>query len=173
MRYEKMLNVMISPPSNATILDVGCGFAGLMSYINDKGLSLSYTGIDIAENMLAHAMKTFPEHNFITGDILSHDIEEQYDYVVCNGILTQKLNTSQSDMNHYMEDLVSEMFKICNIGIAFNVMTDRVNFRVDNLFYKSPEELFTYCLNNVTRHIKIDHAYPMYEYTMYLYKDGV
>lgn len=173
MRYQKMLNVIADPLIKATILDVGCGFAGLLSYLNEQKLSIDYTGIDVAQNMLSHSRAVFPRNQFIEADILAYQFDRTYDYVVCNGILTQKLTASQSSMTKYMEKLIKTMFQLCNIGIAFNVMSDRVNFKVDNLFYKSPEELIKFCLDNITRYIKIDHAYPMYEYTVYLYKEGV
>ena len=100
------------------------------------------------------------------------DANASFDYVVCNGILTQKLSSPPAQMKLYMEKLIEKMFQTCSIGIAFNVMTDRVNFQVDNLFYQNPEALLTHCLNNVTRRIRIDHSYPMYEYTVYLFKEG-
>ena len=173
MRYQKMLNVLVNPSNRASLLDVGCGFAGLLSYLNEQKLSIDYTGIEVAKNMLSYSREAFPHNQFIEADILSHQFNCKYDYVVCNGILTQKLTASQSSMTEYMEKLINTMFEVCNLGIAFNLMSDRVNFKVDNLFYKSPEELLTFCLDNLSRHIKIDHAYPMYEYTVYLYKEGV
>lgn len=173
MRYQQMLKVIVDATTKSSMLDVGCGFSGLLSYLKEQRLNIDYSGIDVAQNMLSHSRKTFPDNQFIEADILSHQFDCKYDYVVCNGILTQKLTASQSSMTAYMEKLIKTMFEICNIGIAFNIMTDRVNFKVDNLFYKSPEALIAFCLDNITRHIKIDHAYPMYEYTVYLYKEGV
>jgi SAM-dependent methyltransferase len=167
-----MLNVILASSILPTLLDVGCGYAGLLNYSSSKGFPIKYTGIDIAANMLNHARKEFPSHCFIEDDILTGDLKETYDYIVCNGILTQKLTASDADMEEFLKKLIDKMFALCKVGVAFNVMTDHVNFRVDNLFYKNPGDLLAHCLANVTRHIKIDHSYPMYEYTVYLYKEG-
>ena len=61
------------------------------------------------------------------------------------------------------------MFRICNRGIAFNIMTTKVNYFSNNLYYKSPIEALSFCLNEITTKVKLDHNY-LYEYTLYLYK---
>jgi len=30
-----------------------------------------------------------------------------------------------------------------------------------------------WCLNEITPHLKLDHSYPLYEYTMYMYRNAV
>lgn len=174
LRYEKMLAVMqdSEPTSTATMLDVGCGFGGLLSYARAKGLKLSYTGVDVAENMIQWASKEYPENQFFLGDVLEMDFVRKYTYVVCNGILTQKLNTPGLVMDEYAHRLIRRLFDLCLGGIAFNVMTTKVNHFANNLYYRNPAELLSWCMSEITRHVKIDHAYPLFEYTIYLYREG-
>jgi len=174
LRYAQMLKVIL-PDSNrnsetVSLLDIGCGYGGLYLYAKEKGLALNYTGIDVAENMISYAKGRFPDAEFICQNIFEFNPNDEFDYVVCNGILTQKLSASILDMDKFSNELISKMFKLCKKGIAFNVMTTKVNFMVNNLYYKNPVELFAYCLNEYTTKIKVDHAYPLYEYTIYLYK---
>lgn len=49
-------------------------------------------------------------------------------------------------------------------------MTTKVNYMVENQYYRNPVELFAYCLAEITNKVRIDHAYPLYEYTVYLYR---
>jgi SAM-dependent methyltransferase len=161
------------PPAAGTpsLLDVGCGYGGLLTHARAKGLALDYTGVDVSENMIRHAQETLPEATFFVGDILELAGQGDYDYVVCNGILTQKLTASIRDMNAFAQRLVEKMFALCRQGIAFNVMSSNVNFMADNLYYRSPIELLGWCYTAVTPHVRLDHAYPLYEYTVYLYRD--
>ena len=95
----------------------------------------------------------------------------QYDYVVCNGILTQKVSASTLTMNQFAQRLISRMFDICNNGVVFNVMSTYVNFQKDNLYYRNPAELMAWCMSEFTPHVRFDCAYDLwYEYTVYLYK---
>jgi len=59
LRYEKMLAVLQNkdPSDNPSLLDVGCGYGGLIQYGRKKGFKLQYTGIDVASNMISWARK--------------------------------------------------------------------------------------------------------------------
>lgn len=171
LRYEKMLAVLQDSSLNLpTLLDVGCGFGGLFHYANANGIDLRYTGIDVAENMIEWARKNFSKNQFYLGDVLEMEFDTQYSYVVCNGILTQKLNTPGLTMDEYAHKLIRRMYGLCLEGIAFNVMTTKVNYFANNLYYRNPAELLSWCMSEITRHVKIDHAYPLFEYTIYLYR---
>lgn len=171
LRYDKMLAVIekgfVEKPS---VLDVGCGYGGLLDYMIKKGINLQYTGIDVEENMVIWAQNAHPEATLIWGDILEIRIDKQFDYVVCNGILTQKLDVQGLVMDDYAGKLIRTMFALCSKGLAFNVMTTKVNFFSNNLYYRNPAELLSWCLTEITPHIKLDHAYHLYEYTVYLYR---
>jgi SAM-dependent methyltransferase len=178
LRYDMMLNVIIpnaiSKGKPITLLDVGCGYGGLYWYAkNKKQLKLRYTGIDVAEKMIVYAARKTREAKFICQDIFNFSDKNRFDYVVCNGILTQKLATSVIDMDRFAYKLIKKLFSLCKIGMAFNVMSTKVNFMVDNLYYKSPVEIFAFCQAEITPKIKIDHSYPLYEYTVYLYQEKI
>jgi SAM-dependent methyltransferase len=169
-RQYKMLNVVKNKQAISTILDVGCGYGALLDVIKIEKLDLVYTGIDLVEIMIESALKKHLGNNFICGDILNIDIGD-YDYVVCNGILTQKMDISTLVMNKFAQELIKKMYQISNYGVAFNVMTTYVNFQKDNLYYRNPAELVSWCMSELTPHVNLDSAYdPWYEYTIYLYK---
>ena len=172
LRQSKMLAV-IKPDINFTpsLLDVGCGYGGLLAYSLKHKINIDYTGIDLVESMVKHAKNYFVKSDFIQGDIHSHIFKNKFDYVVCNGILTQKLSTEIKKMDKYAKDLITKMFDLCIHGIAFNIMSNKVNFMADNLYYRSPVEMISFCLDELSHNIKLDHAYPLYEYTIYVYKD--
>ncbi len=175
IRYKNMLSVIEPQPVNVpSILDVGCGYGGLLVYASGKGIALHYTGVDVAESMISWAQKSFSGGTFIAGDILELGMlqEKHFDYVVCNGILTQKLDVPGLVMDDFAHKLIRRMFELCEKGIAFNVMTTKVNYFANNLYYRNPSELLSWCISEITPYVRLDHAYPMFEYTMYLYRQA-
>lgn len=177
LRYEKMLAVIGHCPGPLlgsrkapyTLLDVGCGYGGLCLYAREKGIPLRYSGIDVAENMIEHGRRNVGEAEFILGDYLELKPEERYDFIVCNGILTQKLSASQKEMDRHAHRLIRKMFDDCGLGIAFNVMTTKVNYFSNNLYYRNPAELLAFCLSDLSDRIALDHTY-LYDFTTYLYR---
>ncbi len=171
IRYDKMLELFVNDKSvEKSLLDVGCGYAGFYEYIKNNQININYSGIDIVQEMIQHAKNKNPTiKELIYDDFLDFNFNKTYDYIICNGILTQKLETSNMDMDIYANKLIKKMYQLSNKGIAFNIMTTKVNFFSNNLYYRNPSELMAYCMSEITNKIKIDHTY-LYEYTIYLYK---
>ncbi len=171
LRHQKMLSILADAKGRVSLLDVGCGYGGLLEYARAQKLDLDYTGIDVAENMISWAQANQDGGTFVLGDILETDLSRTFDFVVCNGILTQKLSVSNRDMDGFAQRLIRRVFDLCTRGVAFNVMTNRVNFYADNLYYRSPVELLGWCMDELTVRVRLDHSYPLYEFTTYLFKD--
>ena len=170
LRQEVMLNVRIGDARPASILDVGCGYGSLADVIRQNNIPLEYTGIDIVEEMVVAGVNRHPECRFIHGDVLDADLG-MYDYVVCNGILTQKMSASTLEMNRFAQELIKRLFSLCRIGIAFNLMSTYVNFQKDNLYYRNPAEVIAWCMSELSPRVRLDSTYQLwYEYTVYLYK---
>jgi SAM-dependent methyltransferase len=173
LRYKKMLALLPDDylTREYTLLDVGCGYGGLLQYAHREGIKVQYTGIDLASNMISWAKKNMHNGEFIEGDFIEYNFDgRKFDLIVCNGILTQKLEASFSDMDKLAKNLIKKMFFLCDKGIAFNIMSTYVNFFSPNLYYKHPSEMLVYCLAEISQKVRLDHSYGLYEYTLYLYK---
>ena len=172
-RNHAMLQLVqndLARPAAPNLLDVGCGYANLLDQAIDTGITLDYHGIDVVPEMVDEAAKRHPRAGFRTLDVFDLAENERYDYLVCNGILTQKLEASQLDMQAHARKLIARLYHHCHRGIAFNVMSSRVNFMADNLFYWSPVESLAYCLGELSSSVGLNHHYLPYEYTVYAYR---
>ena len=172
LRHEKMA-ALFDPPDGArpTVLDVGCGYGAFLGFLAARDVDVDYTGIDTVQAMIDHAAESFPNAAFFCGDFLQTELGS-FDYVVCNGVLTQKLTATDAQMAEYADRLIRTMFDSCRRGVAFNVMSTAANFMADNLYYRDPAELVGWSVANVTKRVKLDHLYPpLFELTLYLYRD--
>lgn len=171
LRYEKMLALLRPGQAPVSLLDVGCGFGGLRRFAAERGHELDYTGIDVADTLVAWARENQDGGTYEVADVLEYAPGRRFDYVVCNGILTQKLGAPGLEMDRYAGRVIRRLFELCEVGAAFNVMSTKVNFFADNLYYRNPAELLAWCLTELTPSVRLDHAYPLYEYTLYLYRE--
>lgn len=174
-RNHAMLQLVtndLDHPGKPSLLDVGCGYANLLDQASETGVAINYHGIDVVPEMTDAAAKRHPQASLRTLNAFDLNKDERYDYLVCNGILTQKLEASQLDMQAFAKRLITHLYKHCNRGIAFNVMSSRVNFMADNLFYWSPVESLAFCIGELSSSVGLDHHYLPYEYTVYVYRPG-
>lgn len=183
-RYGKMMEVVSGDPERdsagaaPTLLDVGCGWGGLHAYCQANGIAARYSGIDVVPEMVEYGRRMFPGTTFLDGDFLAHAPAEPYDYLVCNGTLTQKLDASLRDMETYARAIVKHMFGMCRRGMVFNLMSNRINFAAPNLYYNSPVEVLAYCLAELSPRVRLDHSYSslasgrgkLYDFTVYVYR---
>jgi len=61
------------------ILDLGCGNARLLELLKDY--KIKYLGIDFSAKLIDEAKQSWPNFNFIVGDILDLNLKEKYDLV--------------------------------------------------------------------------------------------
>ena len=170
IRYKIMLNVLKSNLKNKSILDIGCGYGGFYNFLKKADSSIKYYGIDIVEEMIDEAQKSCPSGIFYNMDFLNKNFSLKFDYMVCNGLLTQKLSISEEEMDKFSKKIIKKMFSLSNLGCCLNLMTSECNFYSNNLFYKCPKKTLDFCISEITKKFKIDHSYGLYEYTIYLYK---
>jgi hypothetical protein len=124
----------------------------------------------VVEELVEAARRRHPGTEFLCGDVLDLPPDRRWDYVVCNGILTQKLESTLPEMDAFAHDLLKRMYQLCAQGIAFNVMSSKANYFAPNLYYRDPSELMAFCFQNLGRCLRLDHSYPLYEYTIYVSK---
>ena len=155
------------------ILDLGCGPGLLLDHLTGtkQRSTVKYTGYDVSEKMVAAAHQRWPGEAFEVRDIITDPpAAESYDYVIMNGVLTEKCSLPHEEMAGFAKSLISAAFHSAKIGIAFNVMSPNVDWERDDLFYWPYEELAGFLSTSVSRKFIFRADYGLYEYTTYLYK---
>jgi SAM-dependent methyltransferase len=171
-RYRVMLEV-IRPGAQApvTLLDFGCGASHLYEHMLARGLNdIRYTGLDLSAKFIHLSRNKFPSNSYYCLDILSEDGLPQFDYVVMNGVFTEKRELAFADMLAYFKTTVKKVFAKADAGIAFNVMSSHVDWERGDLFHLPLDALASYLARELTRNFVIRNDYGLYEYTTYVYR---
>lgn len=174
-RFDVMLGVMnTDDDTSSSLTDLGCGVGLLADHLIQKGLSdrVHYQGIDISEAMIERAKQRHPSLRFEARDILEHPLENCADYVVMNGVLTEKLTLSYDEMEAFAQRMLEAAFRACRVGMAFNVMNHHVDWQREDLFHWPLDSCAGYIVNSLSRHVAIRMDYGLYEYTVYVYKEA-
>ena len=151
-----------------SVLDIGCGFADFYQYLLSQGVRARYTGYDITPEFIEHAKVRFPDAHFEVRDVQVDGIPERFDYVVSSQTFNNRL--AHEDNMVLMQDVLRLSYEASMKGVAIDMMTAYVDFREDRLFYYSPEEIFRFS-KTLTKRVLLRHDYPLFEFTVYLYKD--
>jgi len=174
-RYDVMLDMIGSTASQASLLDIRCGLAHLYDWIVEKrwDTHLTYEGLDISPAFITACRRKHPQIRFHELDILAPDSvlsARQYDYVVLNGVFTEKLAMSHAEMSSFFQRMLATAFEFVRKGVAFNVMSKHVDWERDDLFHLPFDEMAGFVTRNLTRNFVIRNDYGLFEYTVYLYR---
>lgn len=155
----------ISDYSGKSILDVGCGFADFIPFLEGKFKGISYHGVDITPSMAKAAAERHPDHRIECRDILSAPPKQQYDLVTSNGIFY----LAGENARDFMHKMVTHMFSLATEAVAFNTLSTWADFMNDKEFYADPAETLEFC-KSLTPKVTLRHDYMNHDFTVYLYK---
>jgi len=172
-RYRVMLDVVRgNPRGKVKLLDFGCGASHLYEYIKKNNLTnIEYSGLDLSDKFIELSKSKFPNITYYCVDILDDNVDiPSFDYIVMNGVFTEKRSLSFDEMFNYSKQVILRVFQKAEDGIAFNVMSKQVDWEREDLFHLPFDLLADFLTRNVSRHFVIRHDYRLYEYTTYVYR---
>jgi len=156
----------IADLSDCSIFDIGCGFGDLLGYVTDAGArDVRYTGTDLNPALIEVARKRHAKARFHVTTDLSQFADNSQDYVFLSGLFNFKIENNTG----FMHDTVRESVRIASRGVAFNLLGSYVDFKEEHLFYYREQEVFDFA-KSLTRFVTLRADYPLYEFTLYLYK---
>lgn len=158
---------------NYSVLDIGCGLGHLYEFTRKYQYKLSYTGLDISNAFIETCKNKYPDIKFICRDILTEkkSESEKYDFVIMNGVFTEKLDLNYEQMWEFFTGMLDKAFEYCTKGMAFNVMSKDVDWERDDLFHVPLNRLSSWLTKTLTRNFIIRYDYGLYEYAVYVMKD--
>ncbi len=150
------------------ILDIGCGFGDYHRYLSDRGLATTYVGCDLSPEILHIARSRHPGITFEQRDVLECPYPDQsFDYVCMSGLFNRRI----TDNEGFLDRMLAASYRICARGVAVNMTTDQVDYQDPELYYFNPERVLRRC-RALSRHVALRHDYPLYEFTMFVFRDG-
>jgi len=149
---------------------VGAGAGHLYDFLKEKHLDVDYSGSDLSTAMVEAAREHHSGVRFDRWDILVEPDLPSYDVLVCSGLFHVKLDQDEATWWKFVRQMICRMYEMCRVGIAFNMISDQVDFRMEDLYYSNPGKTLDFCRDQLSRHVTVRHDYPLYEYTTYVYR---
>lgn len=153
-----------------SILDIGCGFGDLNYFFKERLQSYNYHGVDFVEEFILEAKQKHPEEwiRFTCCDYLMA-AHQPVDFIIGSGIFNFRL--LNEDNYDFIQRVVSKAFDECNLGVAFDFLSDRVDFqKYDHTFHSNPANILDLGYS-FTRNVILRNDYAPFEFTLFLFKD--
>lgn len=172
VRFSVMLEMLtFAGAGSCSILDFGCGLGHFYEYLQEVGRDdIAYFGVDLSDNFIDIAREKHPNVDFFCTDIFnSPKLPIIADFIIANGVFTQKRGISDSTMDRFFVDAITTLFGNARRGVAVNVMSPVVDWRRDGNFHL-PLSRVEEIASTLSNRFLIRHDYGLHEYTLYLFK---
>ncbi len=171
--YRVMLGLIREEPRDRlSLLDFGCGASHLYEYMLRHTIdTVSYSGLDISEVFVELSRRKFPANTYYCLDFLEqHHNLPSFDYIVMNGVFTEKLQLPFDDMLAFFKTMLRLAFPKARKGLAVNVMSKQVDWERDDLFHLPMDVLAAFLSEELSRKFVFRYDYGLFQYTAYVYK---
>ena len=166
LRFDKLFQLLEGDAEDVSVADLGCGYGAMFDYLAERlGERLvSYVGIDVNPEMVAAAQTRVddPRASFVVGALP----EEPCSHAFVSGTFNVKLDATDAEWEALVRDTLRSLARLAQRGLAFNLLTDQVDWRDRQLFYADPGRFLDFCRHELSRSVALLHDYPLYEWTM-------
>ncbi len=172
LRFEQLLKIR-SGKAPFSLIDYGCGYGALVSYLEGQVSSFDYQGFDISAQMIAQA-RHLHQTNRSCRFFEEESLLVPSDYTVASGIFNVKLKAHEEEWKQYILATLEKINALSHIGFAFNLLTlysDPDRMRPD-LYYADPSFFFAHCKTQFSKEVALLHDYGLYEFTLLVRKAG-
>lgn len=166
MRFDVLMRSL--DLAGKSFLDVGCGLGDFVPYITNRfDSNFTYTGIDISSAFVSQATSKYASTNvnFLVTDIFDSSLKP-FDIVFLSGALSFK----QNGLEEYALRVIKRMYELSNIVTAVNLLSSFVDYQLPKNQHYNPSSIFAYC-KTLTPRVNLYHDYPLYEFTVQLFKE--
>ena len=154
--------------SMASILDYGCGYGALFTYLRDREWSGQYCGYDVAPSMTAAARQLNPE----VAEFVDEAPARPFERTVASGLFNVRLDFDDDVWHSYITTALDSMWELTTGAMAFNMLTSHsdADRRRQDLYYGDPGRYLNHCLARYSRHGRLHHGYGLYEFTIEVHR---
>ncbi len=155
--------------NSCSILDIGCGYGDLKSFLDIRFKEFAYIGIDQMPEFISAAKSVYvkcPETYFYQTDFNTAEFP-QVDYVIASGAFGYRCADPEFFFN-----MIEKMYKASTKAIAFNMLDIEHFPKHDLLTGHDPKKVEAYC-DKLCLDVKVINGYLKDDFTVFMHKTVV
>jgi len=169
-QFDELLRIL--PASGPfSVNDFGCGYGALADLLVALCPDVTYSGVDLNEEMIASSRARFASNPAVTFEVADKPLTVA-DYGLASGVFTLRLGRSDEQCLASMTEALDAIDRTSRVGFAFNCLTsysDPPKMR-DYLYYPDPCVVFDLCKRRWSRQVALLHDYGLYAFTILVRK---
>lgn len=160
LRFERLTRIWNL--HNLKIVDYGCGFGDLYSYLCNRDVDFEYVGVDISPEMIEQANELHPEAKF---EVLSNPLDElpECDIVFACGAHALKLEDNQK----FVRDSFALFKKSAKVGFGVTFLSTHSDIKHKKNYYSDPSFILNHSYT-LSKRILLDNMFMPFEFSVFV-----
>lgn len=171
-RFARFNRLFESVEGTLSVIDYGCGYGELYSFLTTRFDVTSYAGVDVAPAMLEAARNRLTTDSVVQlSDSLDSVIPAQC--VVASGTYNVKLAADLGDWSDYVFDDLKVLWAKATFGMSVNFLSgfSEPEKRAPKLFYADPRKMLSFLQKEISPLVNLDHSYSPWEFTATVFRE--
>ncbi len=171
-RFMRIARLFERETEAFAVHEIGCGLGHFGDFLREHHPTARYSGSDIVPHFVNACRQRFPQSEFFEHDVSSQVPPRKYDFVTLSGTFNPRLKTPHHVWQAFVFRMLDAMFSMCTKGIAANFLTAHADPHLmqKDLHYQGEPPLIEHIVGHLSRHYELDHASPLFEFTIRVYK---
>jgi hypothetical protein len=131
----------------------------------------SYTGIDLMPEFISVAKEKLSGQanvDLMMGDFLETKFSTSFDLVIASGTFNYKIDEAGNEK--LIIAAMRRAFELCKVGIAFDFLSDRVDYKLEHAHHSRPEDVLSIAYS-LSRNLVLLNDYIPFEFCIAVHKD--
>jgi SAM-dependent methyltransferase len=171
-RHRQFLR-LLDADRNASVLDLGCGYGDFLRFLRAEGYAGTYTGCDVAKDMINAARSLHGEGSDRLWRVGSAPDESAH-YAIASGIFNVKGAVSTEEWTGHVRQTIEVLAQAGRRGFGFNMLTKSGDpaLRRPDLYYADPADMMTHCIGRYGPSVALLQDYGLWEFTLLVRRAG-
>ena len=156
--------------TNGSLLDFGCGFGDLSSYLEQSKIDVEYHGCDVMQEFLSIAKKNRPNNNFYLTQI-GESLKDNYDFIVASGTFNFLYSKDKKEHISFVYKTIESLFNCCNHSLSVDFLSSIVDYAAPDVYHQDIAGLIDFISSKLSRRFQIDHSYMPYEFCIHIFEE--
>jgi hypothetical protein len=171
-RFHRIAKLFTGATGSFRVHEIGCGLGHFGDFLREHHPKAEYSGSDIVEPFVERCRERHPGREFQLRDVAAEPCADRYEYLTLSGTFNVRLAAEPGEWAAFIERMLLSMWVMCTRGIAVTFLTtyhdaDRAD---PALHYQSEKQILDFATSKLSRHVELDMAGPLYEYTLRIYR---
>jgi 2-polyprenyl-3-methyl-5-hydroxy-6-metoxy-1,4-benzoquinol methylase len=169
LRFRALLPLIDKP--GLSVLDYGCGLGYLFDYLQEQGVSVCYTGMDMMPEFIDTCRQKYGDKAEFELIEAEQPLTRRFDLVFASGVFNIRTHADDGLSRVYATARLKQLLDVADLAMVCDFLSPYVDFKQGDSQHFDTGYLADFCARELSRRFILRHDLLPYEFTLIVWRD--